>query len=72
MPQTGAQRSPSRSLARFAIEGSDDDYRLLIEDDAGQRIELAATAEQLELIVDVLDETLESDDALEDEDDDED
>jgi hypothetical protein len=60
-----------RQLARFNISVRDTDFLLEITDDAGQVTELSASAEQLDLVIDALDELLgEDDDAFEGEDDD--
>jgi hypothetical protein len=60
-----------RQLARFNISVRDTDFLLEITDDAGQVTELSASAEQLDLVIDALDELLgEDDDAFEVEDDD--
>ncbi|MEG3162372.1 hypothetical protein U1763_17865 [Sphingomonas sp. LB2R24] len=53
----------TKSLVRFTIEPSSDAYLLLIEDDAGETVELAATLEQLDLIGEAIDQLLEQDDA---------
>jgi hypothetical protein len=53
----------AKSLVRFTIEPSSDAYRLLIEDDDGETVELAATLEQLDLIGEAIDQLLEQDDA---------
>lgn len=52
-----------RQLARFSITEAEDGYRLHIEDDQGQTLELLANDEQLDLIIEALDEALGSDDA---------
>ncbi|MDB5510398.1 MAG: hypothetical protein JWL93_2867 [Hyphomicrobiales bacterium] len=56
-------------LARFRVERHDEGYRLEIEDEAGGRLELIASAEQIDVIVEALDDVLAEDDALADEDD---
>jgi hypothetical protein len=62
-----------RQLARFNISVRDTDFLLEITDDAGQVTELSASAEQLDLVIDALDELLgEDDDAFEVEDEDDD
>ncbi len=50
-----------RALAEFTITRSGDGYLLRIVDDAGEPLELTATFEQLDLIVDTIDEELDSD-----------
>ena len=52
-----------RQLARFTISEAEDGYRLHIEDDRGQTLELLADDEQLDLIIEALDEALGGDDA---------
>lgn len=56
-------------LARFRVERHEEGYRLEIEDEAGGRLELLASAEQIDVIVEALDDVLAEDDALADEDD---
>ena len=62
-------------LATFTIEPAEDGYVLHIEDDDGQTLEFQATAEQLDLIAEAINEHLEDDfediDELDDEDEDE-
>lgn len=53
-------------LARFTIEPDTDGYLLHIEDDDGNVTELTATAEQLDLIAEAIDEHLDGDDDLDD------
>lgn len=48
-------------LARFTIEPAGDDYTIHIEDDDGETVEFTATAEQLDLIQEAIEEHLESD-----------
>ncbi len=48
-------------LATFTIEPAEDGYLLHIEDDDGQAIEFQATAEQLDLIAEAIDEHHEDD-----------
>ena len=48
----------TKNLARFTIVAADDEFQLHIEDDGGDTLELTATAEQLDLIVEALDEAL--------------
>ncbi|MBB5716843.1 hypothetical protein [Sphingomonas aerophila] len=52
----------AKTLARFTIEPSSDDYLLLIEDEDGETVELLATLEQLDLIGEAVDQLLEQDD----------
>lgn len=61
----------SKSLARFSIVPQGDGFQLHIEDDGGDTLELTATAEQLDLIVEALDEALSRDDSIEEVDEDE-
>ena len=59
-----------RQLAGFSISVRDTDFLLEITDDTGQVTELSASAEQLELVIQALDELLgEDDDAFDVEDD---
>lgn len=64
----------ARTLAQFSITpDSDGDYTLHLEDDDGETLEFTASYEQLDLIVEAIEEVLDSDeeDALTvDEDDD--
>jgi hypothetical protein len=52
----------AKTLVRFTIEPSSDNYLLLIEDDDGETVELTATLEQLDLIGEAIDQLLEQDD----------
>jgi hypothetical protein len=52
----------AKTLARFTIEPSGDDYLIIIEDEAGETMELSATLEQLDLIGEAVDQLLEQDD----------
>jgi hypothetical protein len=52
----------AKTLVRFTIEPSSDNYLLLIEDDDGETVELTATLEQLALIGEAIDQLLEQDD----------
>ena len=52
-----------RRLARFSITEAEEGYRLHIEDDQGQTLELMADDAQLDLIIEALDEALGADDA---------
>ena len=65
----------ARTLAQFSITpDSDGDYTLHLEDDDGETIEFTASYEQLDLIVEAIEEQLDSDeeDALEVDDEDDD
>ncbi|MET0308724.1 MAG: hypothetical protein ABW023_08460 [Sphingomonas sp.] len=66
----------ARTLAQFTITpDSDGDYTLHLEDDDGETIEFTASFEQLDLVMEAINEVLDSDeeDALAvDEDDEED
>lgn len=53
----------AKTLVRFTIEPSSDNYLLLIEDDDGETVEVTATLEQLDLIGEAIDQLLEQDDA---------
>ena len=53
----------TKKLARFTVAEAGDDFKLHIEDDAGQVLELSATRDQVDLIADTLDELLSQDDA---------
>jgi hypothetical protein len=55
-----------RQLARFSITEAEDGYRLQIEDDLGQTLELMADDEQLDLIIEALDDALGDEDYDED------
>lgn len=48
-------------LARFTIEPAGDDYTIHIEDDDGETLEFTASAEQLDLIQEAIEEQLEGD-----------
>ena len=52
-----------RELTRFIITEREDGYRLQIEDDSGRTLELHASEEQLDLLIDELDSVLGSDDS---------
>jgi hypothetical protein len=54
----------AKTLVRFTIEPSSDNYLLLVEDDDGETVELTATLEQLDLIGEAIDQLLEQDDAV--------
>ena len=51
------------ALAKFTIVKDGDEYRVHIENDAGDAMELSATQDQLELLADTLDDILDADDA---------
>ena len=51
----------AKALARFTIEPDGDGYTLHIEDEDGDTLELTATAEQLDLISEAINEHLEAD-----------
>lgn len=51
----------ARALAKFTITEAGDDYMLHIEDEAGETIEMTATYDQLDLIVESIDEHLDED-----------
>ena len=51
----------AKALSRFTIEPADDGYTLHIEDDAGETLELTATAEQLDIIAEAIEDQLEED-----------
>ena len=53
----------TKTLAKFNVAAAGEDFRLHIEDDAGHVLELSATRDQVDLIVDKLDELLSEDDA---------
>jgi hypothetical protein len=52
----------AKTLVRFTIEPSSDNYLLFIEDDDGETVELTATLEQLDLVGEAIDQLLEQDD----------
>ena len=47
-----------RQLARFAISVRADDFVLHLEDEAGEKMDFAASPEQLDAVIDALDEML--------------
>lgn len=47
-----------RQLARFAISVRADDFVLHLEDDAGEKMDFAASPDQLDAVIDALDEML--------------
>ncbi len=51
----------AKALSRFTIEPAGDGYTLHIEDDAGETLELTATAEQLDIIAEAIEDQLEED-----------
>ena len=51
----------AKALARFTIEPDGEGYTLHIEDEDGDTLELTATAEQLDLISEAIEEHLEAD-----------
>jgi hypothetical protein len=57
-----------RELTRFSIIEREDGYRLHIEDDSGRTLELRASEEQLDMLIDELDSVLGEDDYPEDDD----
>lgn len=50
----------AKALARFTIQPSDDGYTLHIEDDGGETLELTATAEQLDIIAEAIEDHLDA------------
>ena len=66
-----AAKSAPKALAKFTIAEAGEGYSLHIEDDGGATLELTATAEQLDLIAETVDQLLGDDDsadALDDDD----
>ena len=51
-----------RQLAKFSITVREEDFVLHLEDDAGQATDFAASPEQLDAVIDVLDELLSEND----------
>ena len=51
----------AKALSRFTIEPADEGYTLHIEDDSGETLELPATAEQLDIIAEAIEDQLEED-----------
>ncbi|MDB5443381.1 MAG: hypothetical protein JWP73_1757 [Phenylobacterium sp.] len=47
-----------RHLARFAISVRADDFVLHLEDEAGEKMDFAASPDQLDAVIDALDEML--------------
>lgn len=56
-------KTEAKALAKFTISEDGAGYRLHIEDDGGDTLELTATAEQLDLIAETVDALLGDDDA---------
>lgn len=52
----------AKKLAKFHVEEAGADFSLHIEDETGSVLELTASREQVDLIVDSLDEMLSQDD----------
>ena len=52
----------AKKLAKFTITEAGEGFSLHIEDEAGHVLELSATREQIDLIVDTLDDLLEEGD----------
>ena len=52
----------AKKLAKFTITEAGEGFNLHIEDEAGDVLELSATREQIDVIVDTLDEVLEEGD----------
>lgn len=51
----------ARTLAQFTITPAEDGYQLRIEDEDGEMVELFATYEQLDLMVEEIDQHLNAD-----------
>ena len=51
----------AKALSHFTIEPSAEGFILSIEDEDGAQLELTATAEQLDIIAEAIEEHLESD-----------
>jgi hypothetical protein len=47
-----------RQLARFTISTREEDFVIHLEDEAGQKLDFAATPDQLDAVIDALDEVL--------------
>lgn len=58
-----AQTTP-QSLSKFTISESGEGFTLHIEDNGGGKLDLSATAEQLDLIAEAVDALLGQDDSL--------
>ena len=54
--------SERKTLSTFTVRRSGDGYSLHIEDSAGELIEFEATADQIDLIAEALEDLLEEDD----------
>ena len=52
-----------QKLKRFHVEAAGEDFSLHIEDETGETLEVIATREQVDLIVDDLDDLLSADDS---------
>jgi hypothetical protein len=59
-----ATQSAAKALAKFTITEAGEGYRLHIEDDGGETLELTATYEQLDLIAETVEDMLGDDDSL--------
>lgn len=59
----------AKKLKRFHVEAEGDAYRIDIEDDGGNVLNLEATRDQLDVIVDTLDDILSQDDEADEVDD---
>ena len=59
-----------QNLSQFTLSETPDGYLIEIEGDGGGSLALAATAEQIDAIIDALDDLLSEDDAAADEADD--
>ncbi|WP_207210273.1 hypothetical protein [Lichenibacterium ramalinae] len=53
----------TKKLAKFTVTEAGEGFNLHIEDEGGQVLELSATRDQVDLIVDKLDELLSQDDS---------
>ena len=53
----------AKKLAKFTVTEAGEGFSFHIEDEAGHVLELSATREQIDLIVDTLDDLLEEGDA---------
>ena len=62
----------AKKLAKFTAIPQGDEFQLHIEDDGGDTLELTATREQIDVIVENLDELLSEDDSLDEIEDEED
>ncbi|RAK52834.1 hypothetical protein [Phenylobacterium deserti] len=47
-----------RQLAKFSISVREEDFVLHLEDDSGEKMDFAASPEQLDAVIDALDELL--------------